>query len=153
MFCPDTVHIFTTCLHKIHFNITYHFRLCFQNHLFWTDILCKISVLPIRAQCTVQYSIVQYTWFRHLKNIRQRMPNVRIIIMWLSLFCHLSLLRQSRQFSSRVGPNVEVNHLTLLLHIRQVPGSNLGPETDCPDWGVSWLSSVPSGICQDCILN
>jgi hypothetical protein len=27
-----------------------------------------------------------------------------------------------------------VRWLTLLLHIRDVPGSNISPETGCPDW-------------------
>jgi hypothetical protein len=32
-----------------------------------------------------------------------------------------------------VALNVVVEWLTPLLLIRQVPGSNIGPETDCPD--------------------
>jgi hypothetical protein len=32
-------------------------------------------------------------------------------------------------------PNVVVEWLTLLLRIRKVPASNLGPETGYPDWG------------------
>jgi hypothetical protein len=39
-----------------------------------------------------------------------------------------------------------------LLYIRDVPGSNLGPETGCPDRGLSWFSSVPPGKCRDSIL-
>jgi hypothetical protein len=30
-------------------------------------------------------------------------------------------------------PNVVVEWLTLLLRIREVPGSNICPKTDCPD--------------------
>jgi hypothetical protein len=32
-----------------------------------------------------------------------------------------------------VVPNVVVEWFTLLLHIRDIPGSNLGPETGYPD--------------------
>jgi hypothetical protein len=32
---------------------------------------------------------------------------------------------------------------------RDVPGSSLGPETDYPDWGLSWFSSVPPGKHRD----
>jgi hypothetical protein len=42
-------------------------------------------------------------------------------------------------------PNVVVEWLTFLLHIKEVPGSNFGPETGYPDWVFSWFSSVPSG--------
>jgi hypothetical protein len=31
--------------------------------------------------------------------------------------------------------NVVVERLMLLLHIQEIPGSNLGPETSYPDWG------------------
>jgi hypothetical protein len=40
-----------------------------------------------------------------------------------------------------------VEWLTLLLRIREVPGSNLGQETAYPDWGISWFSAVPPGEC------
>jgi hypothetical protein len=33
--------------------------------------------------------------------------------------------------------------------IREVPVLNLGRDTDCPDWGFSSFSSVPSGKCRD----
>jgi hypothetical protein len=42
--------------------------------------------------------------------------------------------------------NVVIEWLTTLLHIREVQGLNLGPETDYPDWDLSLLSSVPPGI-------
>jgi hypothetical protein len=41
--------------------------------------------------------------------------------------------------------NVVVEWLAPLLRIQEVPGSNLCPETGCPDWGFSWISSVPPG--------
>jgi hypothetical protein len=46
-------------------------------------------------------------------------------------------------------PNVVVEWLALLLRIREVPRSNLGPETGYPNWGFSWFSSVPPGECRD----
>jgi hypothetical protein len=48
--------------------------------------------------------------------------------------------------------NIMVEWLTLLLHLQEVPGSNLGLETSYPDWGFSWISSVPPGKCQDSTL-
>jgi hypothetical protein len=43
--------------------------------------------------------------------------------------------------------------LTFLLHILEVPGSNLSQETGYPDWGFSWFSSVLPGNCRDSTLN
>jgi hypothetical protein len=39
-------------------------------------------------------------------------------------------------------PNVVLEWLTLLLLIREVPGSNIGPETAYPDWGISLFSQA-----------
>jgi hypothetical protein len=44
--------------------------------------------------------------------------------------------------------NVVVDRLTLLLRIREVPGSNLGPETGYPESGRSWFSSIPPDECR-----
>jgi hypothetical protein len=50
-------------------------------------------------------------------------------------------------------PNVVVEWLTLLLHIREVPGLLLGPPvTGYPDWDFSWFSSVPPSECRDSTL-
>jgi hypothetical protein len=46
-------------------------------------------------------------------------------------------------------PNVVVGCLTLLPYIREVPGSDLSPETGYPDWDFSWFSAVPPGKCRD----
>jgi hypothetical protein len=43
--------------------------------------------------------------------------------------------------------------LKLLLRIRKVSDSNLGSEIGYPDWGFSWLFSLPPGDCQDCTLS
>jgi hypothetical protein len=50
-------------------------------------------------------------------------------------------------------PNVMVERLTLLLLTREVPGSNLGPETSYLDLGFSWFSSVHPDECRDSTLN
>jgi hypothetical protein len=39
-------------------------------------------------------------------------------------------------------PNVMVKWLTFQLRIREIPGSNLDPETSYSDCGFSWFSSV-----------
>jgi hypothetical protein len=55
-------------------------------------------------------------------------------------------------FSIMHTPNVVVKWLALPFRIREVPGSNLCPETGYPDWDFSWFSSVPPGECHDSIL-
>jgi hypothetical protein len=49
-------------------------------------------------------------------------------------------------------PNVVVEWLTHLLHIREVPGSNLGNVERLTWPRFSWSSSVPRGECQDSTL-
>jgi hypothetical protein len=48
-------------------------------------------------------------------------------------------------------PNV-VDGWLALLHIREDPGWNLGPETGYPDWGLSCFPSVPPGEFWDSTL-
>jgi hypothetical protein len=48
-----------------------------------------------------------------------------------------------------VSPNVVVQWLTLLLRIRDLQGSYIGPKTGYPDSGLSWFSTVPLGECWD----
>jgi hypothetical protein len=43
--------------------------------------------------------------------------------------------------------DVTAKWLALLFHNWEVPVSNLGPETDYPDWGFLQSSSVPPGKC------
>jgi hypothetical protein len=55
------------------------------------------------------------------------------------------------------APNVVVEWLTHLLRIREVPGSNFGPETGYPDWGFSRFFSIsPENstlkLVHDCFL-
>jgi hypothetical protein len=47
---------------------------------------------------------------------------------------------------------VVVESLTLLIRIRNVPGSNLGPETGYTNCGFSWISSVPPVKYKDSTL-
>jgi hypothetical protein len=51
-----------------------------------------------------------------------------------------------------VLPNFVVEWVPLLLRIREVPSSNLGPENGYPDSGFSWFSSVPPDECLDITL-
>jgi hypothetical protein len=55
--------------------------------------------------------------------------------------------------ASALAPHIATEWLALLFRIREVPGSNRGPETGYPGWGSSWLSSVPPGKCRDSTLN
>lgn len=49
--------------------------------------------------------------------------------------------------------NAAAKCLTLLLCIQNFLDYNFGPETGCPDWGCSWLSSVSPENCSDNIFN
>jgi hypothetical protein len=49
-------------------------------------------------------------------------------------------------------PNVVVEWLTLILRIREGPGSILGPATGYPNSRFSWFSSVPPGELLDSTL-
>jgi hypothetical protein len=67
--------------------------------------------------------------------------------------CYLVVSACTRAFSKpEVPPNVVVEWVTPLLRIREVPGSNIAPETGYSDWGFSWVSSVPPGECRIDIL-
>jgi hypothetical protein len=63
----------------------------------------------------------------------------------------ITMVRQ-RWYRS-LPPNVVVGWLTLLLRNQEVPGSNLGPKTGCPDWGFLWFFSVPPRDFRNIILN
>jgi hypothetical protein len=54
--------------------------------------------------------------------------------------------------TSSLSPNVVVKWLTLLLHIQEVPGWNLGPETAYLDWSFSYFFSVLPGEFRDSTL-
>jgi hypothetical protein len=58
-----------------------------------------------------------------------------------------------KQFKVSHMPDVMVDWLTLLLRIREVPGSNVGLETGCPARGFSWFFSVSPNKCRDITLN
>jgi hypothetical protein len=53
---------------------------------------------------------------------------------------------------SGIRPTVVVEWLTILRRIREVRGSNIGPETGCPAWRYPWFSSVPPPKYWDCTL-
>jgi hypothetical protein len=66
---------------------------------------------------------------------------------------YLTLLMETWDWMTQYSLNVIVEWLALPLRIREVPGSNLGPETGCPDWGFSRFSSVTPGKCRDSTSN
>jgi hypothetical protein len=59
------------------------------------------------------------------------------------------LLPDSSAEMSSTSPSYRMSWLTLLLHIWDVLDSNLGLETSCRDWDLSWIFSVPPGKCQN----
>jgi hypothetical protein len=47
--------------------------------------------------------------------------------------CNEGALTAQNTYSMKIVPNVMVERLTILLRIREVPDSNLGPEIGYPD--------------------
>jgi hypothetical protein len=74
---------------------------------------------------------------------------------WFSISNNLPLLIHESHFSMYLShsPNVVVEWSALLLRVREVPGSSLGPKTSYPDWGFLWFSSISPGKLQDRTLN
>jgi hypothetical protein len=48
-----------------------------------------------------------------------------------------------------IRPSNLAQAVTFLIRVRELPGSNLGRNTDYPKWGLSQFSSVPPGKCWD----
>jgi hypothetical protein len=48
--------------------------------------------------------------------------------------------------------NVVIEWVAILLHIREVPGSNFARNTDYLDYDYSWFSSAPPCNCGDSTL-
>jgi hypothetical protein len=53
-------------------------------------------------------------------------------------------------WTSEVRTIVAVEWLIFLFRNRKVPSSSLDPETDCPDWGLSWFFAGTLWNCSDC---
>jgi len=49
-------------------------------------------------------------------------------------------------------PSCGIGWLTILLRIREVLGSSIGPEMGCTESGYSWFSAVLTEMCWNCIL-
>jgi hypothetical protein len=54
-------------------------------------------------------------------------------IAWNNLVIFISVPLSINPVLTLISPNVVVEWLTLLIHIREVPGSNIGPETVYPE--------------------
>jgi hypothetical protein len=63
--------------------------------------------------------------------------------------CFPCSLRKIMFWGHSPAPNAVLWWLTLLLRIREVLCSNIGPETGNPDWGVLWFYLVPLGEFRD----
>jgi hypothetical protein len=67
----------------------------------------------------------------------------------------LVVSRRSLTAEARVRRSVSkicISFVALLIRIREVPGSNLDPETGFPN-SVAWFFSVTPGKCRDSTLN
>jgi hypothetical protein len=82
-------------------------------------------------------------WSTHSREypLNQVMINVLPLFLHvhtIAIFCFFSV---QLYFSYKFSPNVVVEWLRL------VPGSNLGAESGYPEWGFSWVYSVPRSKC------
>jgi hypothetical protein len=55
--------------------------------------------------------------------------------------------------STRKCPNVSLQDVVFMFHIREVNGPDLGQEADYTDGDLSWFSSNPPGKCRNIIVN
>jgi hypothetical protein len=97
--------------------------------------------LQAYTSCTKQVNKQEAFRQQRLVKKCKHLSNFPTITLQALLFFHIT---------QHIKLNIIVNWLTLLLHIREDPGSHLDPETGCP--GFSWFSSVPPGECQDYTL-
>lgn len=65
--------------------------------------------------------------------------NIKFSVRTSFLGCKITWIRANYS----IAISFAVKWLALLLRIRGVPGSNLGPENGYRDWGLLWYSSVP----------
>jgi hypothetical protein len=73
---------------------------------------------------------------------------------WIIRFSFISvnfIIHRQLSWRNIILPKYSVEWLTLLIRIREVTGSNLGPEIDYPD-RFFVISSVPPGKCRDSAL-
>jgi hypothetical protein len=87
------------------------------------------------ARCAVEYDNVKWTCKRLYS------PSGSPLYLCTTIY----------EQSLVITPKVLVQWLTLLLRIRKVPGSNLGPETGYHYLGFSWFYSVLPGEWRDSI--
>jgi hypothetical protein len=76
-------------------------------------------------------------------------PQYLLYVSWLTKKKGIWYLKQQCFYRAT---SFAVEWLALLLRIREVPGSNLGPKTGYLYCGFSWFSSVPPGKCWDITL-
>jgi hypothetical protein len=101
----------------------------------FTELTLQCRVLPnLTLQCRVLPNLTLQC--RVLPNLTLQcrvLPNLILqcrVLPNLTLRCRVLL---NLTLQCRVLPNVTVEWLALLIHIWNVPSSNLGPETVCPE--------------------
>jgi hypothetical protein len=118
-------------------------QLNFTKCTYW---LCHICL----SLCNISNASERFfmkLYFVEFPKISQHIPgDVEIQQQWWTLCMKTTFVCF---LITNVTPNVVVEWLTLLLRIREVLGSNLGPDIGYTDWGVSWVSSVPPAEFED----
>jgi hypothetical protein len=107
------------------------FRVCYTLYASQTPQHILVTITTLREEYKFQCSCLR-------------------IFLSIYLF-YLVILFLSNLFS--YTPNALVEWLTPLLRIREVLGSNLGPEAGYTNLSFSWLSSVPPCECLGSTLN
>jgi hypothetical protein len=91
-----------------------------------------------------QFSLIMFKDLHHISLLYSTVSTIDPF----TLFHHRAHVISQALVSSFLAPNSVVEWLTLLLCIREVSDSNIGPETSYPDRGFSWFPAVPPGECR-----
>jgi hypothetical protein len=141
-------------------SLTLHLLLCFHRHLYPQRkhlpsvfrLQFRINVLPsMRATCPAHFIVLEFVSVK-IRDEEYEAPHWAVFSCFMYFRSrHLSehpvvqharsrFYRYARNLAlgsyiQRVIPNVVTMWLTHLFRIREVPGSNLDPETFYPEWG------------------
>jgi hypothetical protein len=111
--------------------------------LHWTRHGVVSTQFPLSQPTSLQ-SIIILTLYPRILGLPMRQLSQRFPTKTLWVWDHSGYT---------LKPNIVTKWLTLLFRIREVPGSNLGPEAGYLDWEFSWFSAVHSGKSRDNTLN
>jgi hypothetical protein len=100
-----------------------------QRAILWAQMVSTCHK-AVQIKCTYFHTSTQcILCYLHIHKMLERFPKIRKDRPTCCTSVHIAI--------NYWTPNVRVDWETFLLRIREIPGSNLGPETGYPDWGFS----------------